>query len=422
MSRRQLPGTGDSGMTVRAAIDDVLPDPLAPESLANPYPLYARLRDTAPVVMLPGTDYYVVSRYEDVAAAALNTEDYSSRLVAILTRQGDGGTKIVDASGAGMVDVLAIADPPDHDRQRKVTQAALSAGFVRSLEAHIRGFVAELLGPLLARGTMEWMGEFAFRLPMSVALEIVNFPRDDWALVKGWCDHGVALLSGINTEQELIEHGRAAGRLVKYVTTKLEGAKGGPQPGVTGPLIDAVQNGTLSDAEAISIVFQILIAGNDSSASTMGSAVRMLAEDATLQARLRRTPERIPDFIEEVLRLESPFQGHFRVARRDCRLAGVDVPEGARLMLLWGSANRDPRAFENPDVLDIDRPNRRAQLGFGHGLHYCLGAPLARLEVRIVLEELLARTRTIERVRTEPLCYLPSVFVRTLRELPLRAV
>jgi cytochrome P450 len=397
-------------------------DPFTPGNLIDPYPLYERLRREAPVVMLPGTDYYVVSRYDDVVAAALNTEDYSSKLVAILTQQTGGGATIVDASGSGMVDVLAIADPPDHGRQRKVTQGGLSPSFFRSLEGHIRAFVDELLDSLVARDTAEWMGEFAFRLPMSVALEIVGFPRDDWALVKAWCDHGVALLSGINTEAELIEHGRESGQLVKYVTAKLEHAKADPQPNVTGSLVEAIRNDTLSDAEAVSIIFQILIAGNDSSASTMGSAVRILTEDVALQELLRREPARLPDFIEEVLRLESPFQGHFRIAKRDCQLAGVALPKGTRLMLLWGSANRDPDTFENPDVLDIDRPNRKAHLGFGHGLHHCVGAPLARLEVRIVLEELLARTRAIERAAQGALSYLPSVFVRTLRELPVRLV
>jgi cytochrome P450 len=257
---------------------------------------------------------------------------------------------------------------------------------------------------------------------MSVALELVGFPRDDWARVKAWCDHGVALLSGINTEHELAEHGHESGRLVTYVAAKLEAAKAAPQANVTGTLVQAVRDGVLSDAEAVSIVFQILIAGNDSSASTMGSALRILTEDGALQTRLRDDPSRIPDFIEEVLRLESPFQGHFRITTGDCRLRGVDLPAGTRLMLLWGAANRDERVFENPDVLDIDRPNRRAHLAFGHGIHHCLGAPLARLEVRIALEEVLARTHTIERADTTRLAYLPSLFVRTLRALPVRLV
>jgi cytochrome P450 len=398
-------------------------DPFAAESLARPYRLYRRLRDEAPVARLPGTDYYTVSRYEDVVAVALDTDDYSSKLVAILTRRTDGGTTIVNAAGAGMVDVLAIADPPDHGRQRKVMQAAFSPSFFRSLEDHIRELAGELLTPLLGRGSADWMGEFAFRLPMSVALELVGFPRGDWARVKAWCDHGVALLSGINTEQDLVEHGHESGRLVRYVAGKLEAAQAtAPPPNVTATLVQAIRDGTLSDAEAASIIVQILIAGNDSSASTMGNALRILSEDIGLQTRLRNDPSRIPDFVEEVLRLESPFQGHFRITKSDCRLRGVDLPKGTRLMLLWGAANRDERVFENPDVLDIDRPNRREHVGFGHGIHHCLGAPLARLEVRIALEEVLARTHVVERADTTRLAYLPSVFVRTLTALPVRFV
>jgi cytochrome P450 len=175
----------------------------------------------------------------------------------------------------------------------------------------------------------------------------------------------------------------------------------------------------LGEREAASIVLQILIAGNDSSASAMGSAVHMLARDRELQERLRTAPERIPDFVEEVLRLEAPFQGHFRITRRDCELAGSVLPRGTRLMLLWASGNRDEAVFENPDAVDLDRKNLKAHLTFGFGIHHCLGAPLARLEARIALEELLASTRDVA-LEVGTVRYLPSVFMRTLSELPLR--
>jgi cytochrome P450 family 144 len=151
----------------------------------------------------------------------------------------------------------------------------------------------------------------------------------------------------------------------------------------------------------------------------MGSAVHMLARDPNLQERLRAAPARLGDFVEEVLRLEAPFQGHFRLTRRDCELAGTALPKGTRLMLLWASANRDDTVFENPQAVDLDRKNLKAHLTFGFGIHHCLGAPLARLEARIALEELLARTRAVK-LTTAAVRYLPSVFVRTISELPIR--
>ncbi len=163
---------------------------------------------------------------------------------------------------------------------------------------------------------------------------------------------------------------------------------------------------------------QLLIAGNDSSASLMGNAIHRLANDPPLQEKLRAHPDRIPDFIEEMLRLEPPFHGHFREASKDAELAGVKIPKGSRIMLLWGSGNRDGRHFPEPEMLDLDRKNKRTHLAFGHGAHLCLGANLARLEARVTFEELFKRTGRIESAG-ESVGYMRSVFVRTPERVPV---
>jgi cytochrome P450 family 144 len=398
-------------------------DPLSPETLSDPYPFYEALRRCAPVYRAPGSDYYCVSRYADVRAAVMDTEAYSSNIVALLFRGKEGEASLLEKPEmqSGPADVLANADPPAHGPQRTLTQAEISTRVMRGLEGEIRRLVGELLDPLLARGRGDWMREFAFQLPMTLALGLVGFPREDRARVKRWCDGGVALLSGMNTPGEFAANAAAAASLYRYCCENLAAARRRPEDNLTGTLVRAVDGDppTLSEREAASIILQILIAGNDSSASAMGSAVHMLARDPDLQARLRAAPERLEDFVEEVLRLEAPFQGHFRLTRRDCELAGTALPSGTRLMLLWASANRDPAVFENPDVVDLDRKNLKAHLTFGFGIHHCLGAPLARLEARIALEELLARTRAVA-LETTAVRYLPSVFVRTISELPIR--
>uniref|UniRef100_A0A6S8D206 Cytochrome P450 n=2 Tax=Aplanochytrium stocchinoi TaxID=215587 RepID=A0A6S8D206_9STRA len=182
-------------------------------------------------------------------------------------------------------------------------------------------------------------------------------------------------------------------------------------------------NGHLTIREAESIIVQILLAGNDSSASTMGSAVAELARKPDMQIFLRENPDRIPDFIEEVLRLESPFNGHFRKVKKEegITLHGQHLPKGTRVMLLWGSGNRDEGYWKNPEEFSIERENRRSHLSFGSGIHSCLGQKLARLEVKVVLEELLKRTQNIEIGQTSgKLKYLNSTFVRSLEKLPLR--
>jgi len=397
--------------------------PLSPETLSDPYPFYAALRRHAPVYRIPGTDYFCVSRHADVRAAVMDTEAYSSNIVAILLQAGNGATAMFDKPEVadGPADVLANADPPAHGPQRTLTQGVISTRVMRGLEGEIRRLANELFDAFLRRGRAELMRELAFQLPMTLALDLCGFPREDRVRVKGWCDRAVSLLSGMNTAEELAANAAAAAQLFRYCGERFAAARHDRRDNLAAALLRAVdaEPPAMSEREAASILMQILIAGNDSSASAMGSAVHMLARDPALQRRLRAEPERIADYVEEVLRLEAPFQGHFRITRRDCELAGTPLPRGTRLMLLWASANRDPEVFENPDAVDLDRKNLKAHLTFGFGIHHCLGAPLARLEIRVVLEELLRRTRHIA-LDADSVRYLPSVFVRTLEALPVQ--
>ena len=184
-----------------------------------------------------------------------------------------------------------------------------------------------------------------------------------------------------------------------------------------GALVCAVEEGALTEKEASSIVLQILIAGSDSSASLMGSSVAMLAQDPALQDRLRADPTQISAFVEEAIRLEAPFQGHFRQTTRPCELGGVSLPEGARLFLAWASGNRDEQQYERAEEIDLGRVKPRAHFSFGHGIHLCIGAALGRMEARMAIAQLLRRTQSIR--LNGPLEHRPSVFVRTLQALPL---
>ncbi len=193
-----------------------------------------------------------------------------------------------------------------------------------------------------------------------------------------------------------------------------------PKPGfMMGALIDAVREGTMTRADAAAIVLQIIIAGSDSSASLMGSMVRLLAQNPEVQEELRAKPELVPNFVEEVLRLESPFQGHFRKTKVPVELHGETLPENARVMLLWASGNRDPRKWPNADQIDLHRAGPRQHLAFGHGIHLCLGAPIGRMEGRIAMEQLLDRTDWVE-LADGDFPHRKSVFVRTLERLPVR--
>jgi hypothetical protein len=186
---------------------------------------------------------------------------------------------------------------------------------------------------------------------------------------------------------------------------------------VTADIAAAVARGDLDEREGTSLLLQLVIAGSESTTSLLGSAVQLLCLDGSLQDALRADPSRIPVFLEEALRLESPFRGHFRVVTTDSVLGGVALPKGARVMLLWGAANRDPSAFRSPASCDLARAHPKGHVAFGSGIHFCLGAPLARLEARVALEELLARASSVE--ARGPVSHVPSLFVRRLERLEL---
>jgi cytochrome P450 len=402
--------------------------PFAPETLQDPYPFFAALREHAPVQLMPRVGYYTVARYDDIVSVAMDTDSFSSNLVSILIAGPDGPTVFDAPSGnGGIVDVLAIQDPPAHGPQRKLTHSAITTRFVRTLEARIRTLASDLLDASLsgAPGStreVEWMAVYSKQLPMTVALDLVGFPSDDWSDVKTWCDHAVALLAGTSTPEQLRKHAAGSAGLFRYVRDHVDQARRSAlRDDLTGTLLQSAGDGeeSLTDDEIVSIIAQILIAGNDSSASLMGNSLLRLVGDPALEKQLRSTPERIPDFIEEVLRLEPPFHGHFRQTKVDAVVAGVKLEKGSRLMLLWGSGNRDHRQFPDPDALDLDRPNKQNHLAFGYGIHHCLGASIARLEARITFEELFRRTTSMEAAHTE-VRYVPSMFVRTPERVPVR--
>jgi len=392
-------------------------DAFSRETIENPYPFYRAMRNHAPVFRPEGSDWWYVTRYEDIKAVARDTETFSSKIVAILISGGSGRLLRVPQVPLFPVDVLAIADPPVHGVHRKLSTLGLGKSFPKNLDPWMEEKVAESLDRAIPSGRFDWMEAVAFCLPMQVALHLLALDVREHDLVKRLSDDAIDLLAGTTSTWRMTKDMVGAFRLYRWCVRAFARARRVPPEGLMGALVRAVEEGALTEKEASSIVLQILIAGSDSSASLMGSAVAMLAQDPALQDRLRADPTQIPAFVEEAIRLEAPFQGHFRQTTRACELGGVSLPAGARLFLAWASGNRDEQQYERAEEIDLGRAKPRAHFSFGHGIHLCIGAALGRMEARMALAQLLRRTRSIR--LDGPLEHRPSVFVRTLKALPL---
>ncbi len=392
-------------------------DPFDPATLEQPYPLYAELQRDAPVHQIAQTGIWLVSRHADVVDACARPEDFSSHISAVVYAGGGGNPVVLegDPDAIGAVDVLATQDPPIHTAQRRLMNRTLTAARLAALEAPIHSLVDDALERCTAAGETEWMRDVANPIPVTIISDRLGLPHDDRERLHSWADAGVDLLSGVAPPERLGDCWQQMIEFLSYLRAQLADPASGS---VTEDIVAAMDTGALTDREAASVMLQLVIAGAESTASLMGSAARVLAQDHALQQRLRAEPSEIPVFLEEVLRTESPFRGHFRVTTRETDLGGVTLPAGARVMLLWGAANRDPDAFPRPAEMDLARAHPKQHLAFGSGIHFCVGAPLARLEARIAIASLLERTQSF--TATAPSRHVPSLFVRRPAELHLR--
>ena len=407
---------------------DVKLNPFSPEVIASPWGFFEQLRERAPVYALPNNAYYLVSRYQDVKAIALDTETYSSNLVSVmLSTNADNAAgkppEMLNLSGgegqkAQATDVLAIADPPQHTRQRRVANRAFTMRRVANMEQRIASLCSELLSDIKSE-EFDWIKQFAAPLPLIIIMELIGFPLADRAKLKRWSDASVALLSGINTAEELMAHGEQINQLIAYLAEHYDRAFESPGDNLLGDLIveSKLDDQQFGRDEIVSMLVQLLSAGNETTASLVGSGMLMLCQDQSLQSELRQNPDKISAFVEEVLRLESPFHGHFRLVKKDHVLHGVELKAGDRLMLMWSSTGRDADQFESPLTVKLNRQKPKSHLAFGYGIHHCIGAALSRAEARIAFETILKCSDRLSLNAKEAFNYIPSLFIRSLKNL-----
>ncbi len=394
-------------------------DVFAPEHLDDPYPLYATLREHAPVFRVPGTDFHLVSSWALVTEALARPEDFSSNLTGVMVQQPDGPPVTFDMDGGGRaVHVLATADDPAHGLHRKLVLAAL-AKRIRTLGPTVDTLVDELWdGGLGPDGSFEWAGAMADKLPLALVASLIGLPQEDVPQLLTWAYDSTEMIGGIVTGERLGALVTSAAELAGYLHAKFTAAKADPQTDLLGVLAHACNEGALTDDVAVLVLIQLVGAGGESTAGLIAGGARILATRPDLQERLRRDPTLVDPFLDEALRLESPFRGHHRHVVADTTLGGVHLPAGSHVLLLWGAANRDPSTFENPEDVVLDRPNLKGHLAFGKGLHFCVGSALARMEAHAAITALLERTTSF--TIADGARWVPSLLVRRHRSLPLR--
>lgn len=384
---------------------------MAPEVRANPYPVYAELRRTAPVCQVEPGGLWALTRFEDVAAAFKNPQVFSSAGVRTTTAPPWLGHNPFSES-------MIVLDPPHHMRLRTLVSRAWTPAAVNRLEPRIRSFAQALVERLSPEREVDFVDAFAMPLPASVIGELFALDPQLTARYKRW-SVDLSSVSG-TTEKDTHRHDsiRATVREMEdYLSEVVSERRRHPQDDMVSDLVKTRVDGeALSDAEVMSFLFLLVVAGLETTVQLVSHCVRMLMEQPHLMARLREHPEQVPRFVEEVLRYEPSVHGLVRVTTKATQVAGVVIPEGARVALMIGSACRDGERFKDPDTFDMDREGVN-NMPFGHGIHFCLGAPLARLEARVGLEVLLSRFTRF--TPTGPVKWNTSLTVRGPLTMPL---
>lgn len=391
---------------------------LDPEVLDDPYPFYRRLRDEAPVWGVPGSEVFTVSAFELVSEAAGRVEDFSSNMKCLLYRDDAGLPGRLDFGDGSQA--LATADPPLHAIHRNAVFPELVAKRMEALEPDIVELADSLVNRALDAGNVEFMTAIGNVVPITMISRLVGFRNSNLDELWSSAVNGTRLVGSTLALDDLIASASGMDGILVWIAGQLSVALEEPSEDLLGTVAHAVKDAALSEPEAIGILTTLLSAGGETTTSLLGNAVRMLAERPELQEHLRQNPDQIATFAEEALRIESPFRYMMRFVPRDTMLGGTSIPAGSTVLLLWGSANRDPEEFERPDEIDLERRIPRRHVAFGRGIHHCVGAPLARVEARTVLTVLLERTKNISLQADHPPSWVRSLLVRRHEQLPVR--
>ena len=384
-------------------------DPYAYEFHEDPYPLYARLRAEAPAYRNEELGFWALSRHADVLQGFKDWQHFSNR---------NGVSLDLDAFHANAETTMSFLamDPPRHDRLRALVSRGFTPRRIAELEPSVRAMAARFLDACIETRDCDFIRDFAGKLPMDVISEMLGVPEADRATLRTWADLVVHREEGV---RELpATAAQSALRMLHYFTEMIADRRKHPRDDLTGALLAAEIDGDrLDDREIIGFLFLMVVAGNETTTKLLGNALYWLWRNPSERDRLRADPALVPRWVEETLRYDNSTQALARLVVQDVELHGQKLRAGDRVVLLVGAGNRDERVFPDADRFDLLR-DTSASLAFGQGVHFCLGASLARLEGRVALEEIWKRIPHYE-IDPAGLVRVHSVNVRGFSALPI---
>jgi hypothetical protein len=390
-------------------------NPMDPEFLADPYPTYHRLRAEDPVHHSP-LGFWVLTRYEDVSSVLRDPRFVKEPLAALVAARF--GAEVPRGVGLSMLD----RDPPDHTRLRSLVSTAFTPRVVEGLRPRIQQIVDDLITRAEAAGGMDVIEEFAYPIPVNVICEMLGVPVADHERFRGW---SLDIARGLDSiwlppDSEIPRRSAASRHAISdYFRGLIAQRRASPRNDLLSALIAAEAAGDkLSEEELVATCILLLIAGHETTVNLIGNGMLALLRHPAELRRLRESPGLITSAVEELLRYDGPVQRTARVASADATIGGRTIAKGDMVMPFIAAADRDPAQFPEPDRLDLSRSDNR-HIAFGWGIHFCLGAPLARIEGQIAIDALVRRLPGLELATHEPE-YRQSLTLRGLKTLPVK--
>lgn len=404
--------------------------------VADPYPYMEAMRDGCPVRREPHQNVLVVTGYDEAVAVFSDAETFSS--CTAVTGPFPGFPVPIEGAADDVTDLIeqyreqlpfsdqvTVMDPPKHTEHRALLMGLITPKRLKENEEFMWRHADAYLDPYLAAGGGDYIQDFAIPFTLAVIADLLGVPEEDRPEFSRHMNHRAGGIGG--TDNSAMSHSPLEYLYEKFSAYIADRRSAPRDDALTGMAEAKFPDGTTPEVmDVVRIAANLYTAGQETTVRLISTALKLIAEDLELQQRLRTERDKIPNFIEECLRFESPVKGDFRLAKRNTTIGDVEVPAGATVMVMNGAANRDPNQFENPDTLDITRSNARRHIAFGRGVHSCPGAPLARAEARVSIERILDRTTEI-RLSEEHhgpagerrFNYVPTFILRGLTELQL---